>query len=190
MLKLRHGQHGVTLIELLVSVALVGILFALAMPNYRTWIQNQQIRAGAESILNGIQLARSAAVNNNGPARFVLCNLPTTSWEVRATSAIAAANAVASPVCGTTVPAGETREQEHSSLDGSKAATVTVTPAAATMLYFNSFGRVVASGVPITQVDVTTAVSGVRPLRVTVSSGGGTRMCDPALTTGTDPRAC
>lgn len=192
-------QRGVSLIELMVAIVIIGLLTSLAIPSYQGWIQNQQIRAAAESILNGMQMARSEAVKSNGRARFVLCGLPASSWEMRVASATAAANATASPVCGTTVPAGEIRVQERSGQEGSRLAQVAVNGGAIgvntiTTVTFNSFGRVVTpnadGSAPITQVIVTTP-TGTRPLQVTVGTGGNIRMCDPSpLLSATDPRHC
>lgn len=192
----KSTQRGVSLVELMVAVVIVSILFVLAAPSYRGWIQNQQIRAAAESILNGIQLARNEAVKNDNRARFVLCSLPSTSWEVLAVSAPAAAPA-ASLACGAGSNAGaaEIRVQERSGQEGSRLATVAITPAGAGAISvtFNSFGRVVANadGTPsITQFDVSTP-TGDRPLTITVGAAGNARMCDPSpLLPAADPRHC
>lgn len=196
----KSKQRGVTLIELMVAVVILSILFALAVPSYRGWIQNQQIRTAAESILNGIQLARSESVKNNSQARFVLCGLPASSWEILAVSAPAAAP-VASLACAlSNAVAGEVRVQERSGQEGSRLAQVVVTSVApqpivspiagdgTTTITFNSFGRVV--GGLSTTIEVTTP-TGDRPLWVTIRAGGNTRMCDPSpLLPATDPRHC
>jgi len=183
----------------MVGIIIVSLLFALAARNYSGWIQNQQIRTAAEAILNGIQVTRSEAVKNNGRARFVLCGLPTSSWEVLAVSATAAAP-VASLACGagSNAAAGEIRVQERSGQEGSRFAQVAVNNGAIGVttintVTFNSFGRVVANAdgsAAITQLDVST-LTGDRPLRITLGAAGNTRMCDPSpLLPATDPRHC
>ena len=119
-------QPGVTLIELVVGITIVSILLMLAIPSYKTWIQHQQVRTGAESILNGLRLARNAAVSNNSTARFVLCdaNNKTTTWEVLAASATAPAP-TASLACagaspGSNAAAGDIRVEERSAKEGTK----------------------------------------------------------------------
>jgi type IV fimbrial biogenesis protein FimT len=50
-----------SLIELVVSLVIIGSLLALAAPNYTAWIQNTKIRTTAEAMLNGLQMARTEA---------------------------------------------------------------------------------------------------------------------------------
>lgn len=203
-------QRGVTLIELIVGITIISILFMLAAPSYRTWVQNQQVRAGAESILNGLRLARSSAVSVNGTARFVLCdaNNNTTSWEILAASATAAAP-TASLACagaspGSNAAAADIRVQERSAKEGTKFVQLTVVPNGATMVTFNSLGRVVNlnpvdNSLPFTQITVCTTLDAScnnvdgsdRPLQINVLTGGNTRMCDPSpLLAASDPRHC
>ena len=199
----KSKQRGVSLIELMVGITIVGILFMLAAPSYRTWIQNQQIRAGAESILNGIRLARSSALNNNASARFVLCDVndtpPTSSWEVLAASATAVAPTAllacaAGSNPGSNAAAGDIRVQERSGQEGSKFAQVAVLPIGATTVTFNSLGRVVnlnaGGSAPLAQINVSNP-AGDRPLQINLWPGGNTKMCDPSpLLAANDPRHC
>ncbi len=56
----------------MITVAVIGITASVAVPSYRAWIQNTKVRTAAESILNGIQKARSEALMRNTPVRFRL----------------------------------------------------------------------------------------------------------------------
>ena len=190
-------QSGVTLIELLIAIVIAGILMMIGVNSFSKWNQNQQVKTAAESILNGMQVARSEAVRRNTTARFVLCGGATSSWEILAVSAPAPLPS-ASLACGagSDAQAGEVRIQERTALEGSTNAQIQITPNGTKAVTFNGMGRVVANtggdaGTPaITQVDVTNP-KGDRPMRVTVSTGGSLRMCDPSpkLQAG-DPRAC
>jgi type IV fimbrial biogenesis protein FimT len=72
MLNSSHRETGFTLIELLVGLTIVGILFMMGVPSFKSWIQNTQIRTATEVIQNGLELARAEAVRRNTPVRFQL----------------------------------------------------------------------------------------------------------------------
>lgn len=183
-----------TLVELMIGIVIAGILMMVGVNSYSTWTQNQQTRVAAESMLNGMQVARVEAVKRNATARFVLCGLPSASWEILAASATAPQPAT-STACGasSSATAGEERVQERSGQEGSRNASVVVTPAGSTTVTFNGLGRVTNNfdgSTPFTQVDISNP-KGDRSLRVTVSVAGSLRMCDPSpnLQAG-DPRKC
>lgn len=171
------AQKGVTLIELMIGLTILGILVMAALPSYTAWIQNTQIRTATESVLNGMQLARAEAVRRNTNVRLVFG--AASSWTV-------------------SVPGTGEQIQARTSGEGSQNVTVTRTPAATTTITFNSLGRVVANAdasASITQVDLDVpptilAASASRELRIVVSAGGNVRMCDPNVTDATDPRKC
>lgn len=72
MLNSSHRETGFTLIELLVGLTIVGILFMMGVPSFKSWIQNTQIHTATEIIQNGLELARAEAVRRNTPVRFQL----------------------------------------------------------------------------------------------------------------------
>ena len=171
------AQRGVTLAEMLIGIAILGILMAVGLPSYRGWIQNTQIRTAAESVLNGMQLARNEAVRRNLNVQLVLG--AQSSWTI-------------------SVPSTAEQIQTRAYGAGSKNVTVTKTPGAATTITFSSLGRVVANAdasASITQLDFdvpTTILSAAesRDLRIVVGAGGNVRMCDPNVTVVTDTRYC
>ena len=61
-----------TLIELLIGLVIVAILMFFAVPNYHTFIENQKLRARAESILSGLHTSRQEAIRLNTNVSFVL----------------------------------------------------------------------------------------------------------------------
>lgn len=69
MLTLRR-QAGMTLVELMIGLAVFGILVMMALPDYTAWIQNTKIRNAAESVQNGLQLARAEAIRRNTDVTF------------------------------------------------------------------------------------------------------------------------
>lgn len=208
-------QFGFSIIELLVGIVIVGILLSVASTSYDGWIQNQQIRTATDSILNGLQVARSEAVKNNTNVRFILCGVvnpnPNSSWDILAITTLPASAPAASPSCPGAAPqpaANEVRVQDRNAGEGSSRALVTVTPlavgGAVNTITFNGLGRVVPNAdlsVTLTRVDVCLRlpcpIVGAKPadrekehpLAITQGAGGSVRMCDPAANI-TDPRRC
>ena len=164
-------QRGFTLIELLITIVIVAILAALAFPSFKVMLANAQIRTAAQSLHDGLQLARVEAIRRN--ERVVFAKDADSGWTV-------------------SVNSGGAIVQARLSSEGSKAAVVAVTPQAATKVTFNALGRVVAntdSSSSITQFDVdvpTTVIPAAQSqeLRITITAGGAIRLCDPNVAAG------
>lgn len=168
-------QRGVTLIELMIGLAIMAILLAAGLPGFNVWIQNTQIRTAAESIQNGLQLARAEAVRRNEQVNFILGT--GTSWTV------------------STVAVPGTAIQSRASSEGSVNVTVTATPAGATTATFNALGRLANPTTAPTQIDLDVPTTILpanvsRELRINITSGGQIRTCDPSITATGDPRKC
>ena len=214
MLSIRTPQRGFTIIEVMITLAVIGVLLALGAPGFVEWLQNQQIRAASEATVNGLQVARGEAVRRNTPVRFQLvsdlsstCVLssdsPTTpvsvSWIVSLADPTGACDADTDSGQSPS-PAGRIL-QKRTSAEGSpnaRATSVFVPAAAPTQaastVTFAALGNVIANadGTPsINRIDVTNVnVTGaMRPLRIIITSGGSTRMCDPSLAPP-EPRGC
>jgi type IV fimbrial biogenesis protein FimT len=180
LLMSRAAQSGISLIEILVSIAILGIVFALGLPAFNTWIQNGQIRTAAEGIFNGLQLAKNEAIRRNANVQLKLDNAATAQWRLN----------LSSDPDGTPI---QSRVAEEGSTTN---VAVTVTPGGADTVTFSALGRIVpnADASPvISQVVIDnptiTVVADRRTLWVQVPSGGAIRLCDPKVLAG-DPRAC
>lgn len=64
---MKNRISGFTLIELMVTVAVLAILVVIALPNYRAFVLNSRMTAQANNFLASLQLARSEAVKRNAP---------------------------------------------------------------------------------------------------------------------------
>jgi type IV fimbrial biogenesis protein FimT len=58
----RNRSSGFTLIELLVVLAVLGVIAAIAIPSFKTIIENNRTTTQANNLLSAIQFARSEAV--------------------------------------------------------------------------------------------------------------------------------
>lgn len=191
------SASGFSLIELMIGVAVLGIVLMIGLPSMATWMQNTQIRNAAETITSGLNLARGEALRRNANVRFQLvdslassCALSSvgSNWVVSLTNPAGA--------CDSAPAENGPIVQKKDGNEGSPNAAVTSLSGTDTLV-FNGLGRVLQV-TPITQLDVSnpnggaclTAAGPMRCLRVMISTGGQIRMCDPAVADNTDPRAC
>lgn len=175
MLILKREQFGTTLVELMAGLVVIGFLLMLAVPMYLQWNHNSQIRNTAESIKNGLQLARTEAVKQNRQIDFVI-NTTDYSWQVKLPGA------------------GGTVIQERPPAEGNKDATVI---ASASTVSFNGLGQSLNAGAVTYRVENATGGTcgaGEKQMRCTQVEvrGGQIRMCLPSdvVPVSDDPRKC
>lgn len=184
---LKKAQIGLSLVEVMIVVVVIGFATALGLPSYQIWVENTRIRNAAESIQTGLQKARVEALQRNAQVQFVLVGA-NSAWTVGCVTPVGDLNGDGMPDCPDPI------ESRAASEGASANITVTATPAASTTIVFTSVGLLANPPIPFTQVDIDSAILSAadsRDLRVTVGAGGNTRMCDPdAGLPVTDPRKC
>jgi len=202
MLKPATTMHGVSMIEVMVTLTLAALLMALGAPSFSLWLQNSRIRTTAESIMAGLQYTKSEATARNALVRFQLttsvgadCAISTTgtSWVVDVVDAVddsvvGKCNAAPSDTVAPSIL------QTRSGNDGSGSSAVQATAAE---MVFNGLARLSPAPAAAINIDINNPGAGICAamggdltcLRIVVSPAGQVRMCNPSFAAG-DPQAC
>lgn len=203
MLNLRTVQRGITMIEVMVTIAILAIVLAIGIPNLSAWMQDTQVRSTAESVLTGLQLARAEAVRQNVRTRFQLTSSSGMgSWTITTDSLTSPGTF---PAANQVQSAGAQESGQNARLGVSTAALAASNCCASAIaagtgmgtsplpgVVFSAFGQVVAdnSVTTITRVDVTNATSAnARRMVVIISPSGMAKLCDPSLSSS-NTRGC
>jgi type IV fimbrial biogenesis protein FimT len=195
----RLPVKGLSLIELMVVLTVIGVMLMLAIPGFGSWSQNSRVRTVAEEVQNGLRLAQSEAVNRNRRVAFVRTNA------APARNATPAANGTNWYVQVLPLPSevGDAIFDATSYVQGGAfSAQSGATVAGQALFCFNSVGRVIndtstglgadcvapTSSADPQDINITLA-SGNREMRVELFLGGRVRMCD-VLAASSQPNAC
>ena len=177
-----RSASGMTLIELLIGFVLVGVLLALGVPSFSAWLQNLQVRNAAESIFNGLQLARASAVQRNKSVSFTMAG-PDSSWAVT----------IDSPSISAIEGLESATVQTRSGTEGTPNAVITTT---SPTIRFDGLGKTNLAAAATVQVTnpnggaCGTGTTNMRCLNITVAVGGQIKMCDPQVSVAGDSRKC
>lgn len=145
---LSRRPAGFTLLELLVTITIVGILSSIAVPSFRSLILNQRIKTASFDLVASLTTARSEAIKWNGNVTMApaVGSSWTTGWNL-------------------TSPGGTAGDI------GAQSAYTNVTITGPASVVYNRSGRVSAAVVPF-QVSDATAGSTIPPRCITVGLTG------------------
>lgn len=66
-MKRMRNQRGITFIELMTVVAVIGIMSAMAVPRFLSYMPKLRVKAAARDVVSQLRLARSKAVSERRP---------------------------------------------------------------------------------------------------------------------------
>ena len=134
-----RNSGGFTLVEMLITLSVIGVLLAIAAPSLRQMMLNHGIRTASFDLFSSLEYARSEAIKRNALVSVKPDSTWSTGWKVVDSSN----NLLRSWTATSTV-------------------TVSTTPSSIAAITFGKDGHVTTpSAVPKLQLDPTTTMNGV-----------------------------
>jgi type IV fimbrial biogenesis protein FimT len=200
-------QRGLTLIELLVTITIFGIMLAIGIPNASRWLLANRARSASEFYADGFSLARRQAVAHNGFSRISLTpnvNTGQMDWQVDLCFVTQAAQCTAAQGAWSTTAAPSAADPEGEAgwksvfraadaLPPSEILRPTTLPEGSSQVYYTPLGWVdplFANRLASLRLDPAPAyASDVPTVALVVTLAGMAAKCDPTLPDA-DNRAC
>lgn len=168
-------RRGFTLVEMIVTISVIGLLVATAAPSLATLLESRRAAGAAESIMTFLHLARSESIKQMRPMVVSYAAIDTTNWRIGMRDGGSCDPALSDPLeeDACSIAEGVERVMRVVSADGFRDVAVSASRP------FTRFEpvRATAAGSNVT-LRVTTP-SG-REVRVIVANSGRIRSCSPA----------
>ncbi len=194
---MRALQRGFSLVEMMVAVALMGILMAIAIPYFQDFLVNSRVRAAAENLVADMMRAKAEAASRNVVVELVQ-TVASPEDVATADPDTAAEGWMVRPADRSEYVAGLKLAEDGQSrvVLGSNSGVVPFTPLGGTNL------SILATPVTVARFNLSYPLHGscvhegaggkVRCLQVAVTATGRVKLCDPKTTAenANDPRSC
>jgi type IV fimbrial biogenesis protein FimT len=198
---------GFTIIEAVVTLAVMAVLMAVGIPSMSSWLQARKAAAASAFYKEGFQLARAQAVAHNSASRLVLSENATSGqmdWRVDICfpTPSTPCNEASGGWSATDAAASGDPDQAHGfrsvarsadALPSTAAMLLTVAPDDASAVYFTPLGWVDGAISPrLSRIDMAPAAGrtgAFKPLAVVLTLAGTASICDPGVASH-DSRGC
>lgn len=176
-MKQKNSSSGMTLIELMIVVAIMGIIAALAVPKFKDLITKNRVKTIAESLYTDLQYARSLAITSNKTVYVSFTRTSATDWcyGVQSTTVCNCAT----EVCG--IREGSSSDYNNIEMENDVSSLV-----GSNIGYSPLRGTASPNG----YISFVNTSDSTQKLRVTVSLLGSINICNPSGSTYTQYTSC
>jgi type IV fimbrial biogenesis protein FimT len=186
--------RGFTLVELMIAVAILGVLLSLGIPAFSTYLENARIRSTAGAFLSAAEVAKATAASQNVRVELILTDATDPGSLATAEGGVSATGAPTGWMVRTFDRAAYIEGKSAAEGGRGTVAVVNVIRTVAGVTFTPLGGTTLAAAAVFsftnpTGGDCIAAGGPMRCLNVVVAPTGRIKLCDPTIA-GTDTRAC